>query len=73
MAAESDYAWPMLLMIVLANAVQALLSHLWQQEGPFTVFAALCGLKPFVDGFKIVFGIREETTKYEPVGLDPSR
>ena len=58
--ARSKYTNPMVIMLAIANVIQALSAYFWQKEGGFVTLAALLGLKPLVDGHRIVFDIESE-------------
>ena len=60
--AGSGYATPALVSLMFANCMQGLMTHFLQRESAYVIAAALLGLKPLVDGFKIVFGIEDAGT-----------
>ena len=60
LAAGSSYAVPMLVMLLIAQILQALMTYFVQEESVFATVAAALALKPLVDGFRIVFSIDDE-------------
>merc|ERR1712185_281727 len=64
--AKSRYAITMAISLVIANVVQALGAYFAQREGPVVAGAALLGLKPLVDGYKIIFGIDGGESQFDP-------
>ena len=55
--ADSSYATPMLVVLMVSMVMQALVAQLLTKEGPIATVGALLGLKPILDGINIVFGI----------------
>ena len=55
---KSPYGPPILAILVFGNVCQALSSHFFQRNGALSSVAALFGLKPLVDGAKVVFHIK---------------
>lgn len=55
--AESSYATPMLVVLLVSMMTQALCVHFQTKEGPIATAAALLGLKPILDGVNIVFDL----------------
>ena len=64
--ADSPYFLPMLGMLVFANVVLALAAYFYQRDGVLASLAALVGLKPLVDGVRIIFSIESKGRKFDP-------
>ena len=56
----SRYGPIMLGTLVFANLLQAVATYFWQRQGVLATASALLGLKPLVDGFRLVFGIESK-------------
>ena len=57
----SGYATPMLVVLVVSMACQALTAHYVTKEGNFATVGALFGFKPIIDGINIVFDLEPQT------------
>ena len=55
--ANSDYAKPMLVVLLVSMIMQALVARFVTKEGPVATVGALLGLKPILDGVNIIFDI----------------